>query len=98
MEPISDEMRRAYFETVVSLCHPSGEYRNFSGKLFGSITREPRGKIRKHLVYDQVFVPDGYTKTFAEMTDTEKNAISHRSIAFKEAKTFIQNQILKQST
>ena len=44
--------------------------------------RAPRGKLGHG--YDPIFIPQGETRTFAEMSDQEKNAISHRSIATKE--------------
>ena len=51
------------------------------GKVHGSITEEPRGECG--FGFDYSFVPDGYTKTFAEMTSEEKNKISHRKRAIE---------------
>ena len=43
--------------------------------------------------YDPIFVPDGYKKTFGEMENSEKNKISHRSIALKKFISFYMNRI-----
>jgi len=42
--------------------------------------------------YDPIFVPDGYKKTFGEMENSEKNKISHRSIALKKFRSFYMNR------
>ena len=51
------------------------------GELRGSLTREPRGS--NGFGYDPIFVPEGETRTTAEMAPQEKDAISHRGVAFR---------------
>lgn len=58
--------------------------RTFSGSIKGSIAREPRGADR--FDWDRIFIPEGRSKTFAEMTLAEKNRISHRMKAFAQLK------------
>lgn len=41
--------------------------------------------------YDPLFVPDGYTKTFAEMTTEEKNAVSHRARAVRKLAAYLHS-------
>ncbi|NUM25328.1 MAG: RdgB/HAM1 family non-canonical purine NTP pyrophosphatase [Candidatus Buchananbacteria bacterium] len=84
--------RQAYFETVVALVSPTGEHWLFSGKLPGQIAFEAKGKLRPKLPYSMIFIPDGFTKTFSEMTDEEKNSVSHRSIAFRKLKEFLKEK------
>ncbi len=76
MEGISN--RNARFRTVIALTD-KGRIHFFEGKIDGIITTEKKGN--QGFGYDPVFQPDGYSKTFAEMTLEEKNAISHRAIA-----------------
>lgn len=80
------ENRNAHFKTVMSLILDGREYL-FEGKIYGSITDEKRGN--NGFGYDPIFVPDGYSKTFAEMTKEEKAAISHRGIALKKLIEFL---------
>lgn len=68
--------RRARFRTVMALVRGNGEEVTVSGRVEGRIIEEPRGS--DGFGYDPVFVPDGDTRTFAEMTAAEKNAVSHR--------------------
>lgn len=70
--------RRARFRTVISLMLDGKEY-FFEGICQGSITEKPIGT--NGFGYDPVFIPDGSTKTFAEMTMEEKNMYSHRKKA-----------------
>ena len=49
--------------------------------MYGSIIDTPRGE--RGFGYDPIFVPDGESRTVAEMSDDEKNAISHRANALK---------------
>jgi len=67
--------RSARFRTVIALIK-DGEEIMAEGVVNGIITTEPAGE--NGFGYDPVFVPDGSCKTFAEMTDSEKNDISHR--------------------
>ena len=73
--------RRATWRTVALLLHPDGTEVWAEGTCTGEITREARGE--RGFGYDPVFVPDGLTTTFAEMTKDEKNAVSHRGAAFR---------------
>lgn len=71
--------KRAAFVAVLCLCHPDGRHRFFEGRVEGTLVEAPRGA--RGFGYDPIFVPDGHTKTFAEMTAEEKHAISHRRLA-----------------
>ncbi|WP_457742392.1 XTP/dITP diphosphatase [Thermococcus sp.] len=70
--------RKAYFKSVIA--YWDGELYLFTGRVNGEITTEPRGS--GGFGFDPVFKPDGFDKTFAEMTTEEKNRISHRGRAF----------------
>jgi XTP/dITP diphosphohydrolase len=73
--------RRARFRTVAAACFPDGREVVSEGAVDGAITTERRGS--GGFGYDTVFVPDdGDGRTFAEMTQVEKQAISHRARAF----------------
>ncbi|WKS94542.1 RdgB/HAM1 family non-canonical purine NTP pyrophosphatase [Riemerella columbina] len=67
--------RKAYFITVLCAIDSSG-IQYFEGRVEGQILNEHLG--HQGFGYDPIFVPEGYTKTFAEMAPEEKNAISHR--------------------
>jgi XTP/dITP diphosphohydrolase len=72
--------RRARFVAAVAIADSSGEVLNVSeGICEGTITFEPRGN--SGFGYDPLFVPDGYDRTFAELSDDVKNRISHRALA-----------------
>lgn len=83
------ENRKAHFKTVMSLIIEGKEYL-FEGKINGTIIEEKRGN--NGFGYDPIFIPDGYTKTFAEMTKEEKSSISHRGIALKRLIEFLQEK------
>ena len=82
--------RKAAFRTVIALII-NGEKHIFEGKINGQIAIEPKGT--NGFGYDPLFIPDGYTKTFAELTDEEKNNLSHRRLALEKLMNFIQNNI-----
>ena len=86
MEGISD--RRASFKTVLAL-ETGGSTYFFEGEIQGTIIHEKRGT--GGFGYDPIFVPEGYTQTFAEMDPAEKNAISHRSLAVDKLLEFLKN-------
>ena len=73
--------RAARFRCVIALIL-DGTPRFFEGSVEGSILRTPKG--RGGFGYDPVFLPDGFVKTFAEMTEEEKNTISHRKRALEK--------------
>jgi len=83
MEKLLEEMdglsnRRARFRTVISLI-VAGEETQFEGIVDGEITEKMMGS--GGFGYDAVFKPEGYDQTFAEMSMSEKNKISHRARA-----------------
>ena len=83
-----DTTRRARFVAVVAISNPNGEILNLSeGVCNGAITFAPRGA--GGFGYDPLFIPDGYTQTFAELPDTVKNLISHRARALMGTKDFL---------
>jgi len=82
--------RQAYFETALALVAPDGKEWVFKGRVDGQIAEQPKGEPRQGLPYDMVFIPEDYETTFAEMSDEEKNAISHRGRAFQEFKKFLK--------
>lgn len=75
--------RRAKFVCVMAL-YDNGRFVNtVRGECQGMITFEETGK--NGFGYDPVFIPDGFSKTFAELPPSVKNKISHRGKALKEA-------------
>lgn len=73
--------RKARFRTVICLIEDDKEH-FFEGIVNGSIIRERKGGAG--FGYDPVFMPDGYSETFAEMGNDEKNKISHRARAVQK--------------
>lgn len=80
--------RKARFRTVIHLFLANKEY-VFDGVVNGTITTESHGT--DGFGYDPVFMPDGYDRTFAEMTLEEKNAISHRALAVEKLSGFLHS-------
>lgn len=88
------EKRGAYFECSAALLSPAGERMDFAGRVYGQITFARRETIKRpHLPYDAIFIPKGFAKTFGEMTDEEKEALSHRGQAFRKLKDFLSKKI-----
>ena len=84
-----NEERRAQFRTVITLITPKLT-KQFEGIVKGTIIKEKRGVAG--FGYDPIFLPDGFSRTLAEMTMEEKNKISHRSRAVKKLIDFL-NQL-----
>jgi len=78
---VSSDERRARFRTVAVAAFPDGHEVVAEGRVEGHIAAQPRGK--GGFGYDPVFVPVGETRTFAEMSPDQKNALSHRGRAFR---------------
>lgn len=80
--------RSAQFRTIIALILEGEEHR-FEGVAKGHITLERSGS--KGFGYDPVFLPEGYDKTFAELSMQEKNAISHRGKAVRKLIEFLNS-------
>ncbi len=74
--------RRAWFSCALVLAWPDGHMEGFLGEAHGAWVWPPRGA--NGFGYDPMFVPDGGTETFGEMTAEAKHAISHRAAAFRQ--------------
>ena len=79
--------RRANFTCAIALVAPDGTERTVEGKCFGTIADAPSGAAG--FGYDPLFVPDDFTRSFAELSADEKNAISHRGRALAAAKAML---------
>lgn len=82
------ENRKAQFRTVFALII-NGKEHLFEGIVKGEITKNRKGI--SGFGYDPIFVPEGYTQTFAEMGNELKNKISHRAVATKKLCRFLEN-------
>lgn len=90
LEKLGDHANRAArFKTVISL-YLNEQQHFFEGTIEGRIIHERKGV--DGFGYDPIFIPNGYDKTFAEMTAEEKNAISHRAIAVGKLATYLQTK------
>lgn len=79
--------RQAQFRTVIQFISNEHQIR-FEGIVKGTIIDNIRGQ--NGFGYDPIFIPNGYQKTFAEMTLEEKNSISHRKIALTKMDKFLE--------
>lgn len=78
---VPDAQRSAHFACAAALALPSGDELVVEGRLDGRLIRQGRGS--NGFGYDPIFVPDGESRTTAEMAPDEKDAISHRGRAFR---------------
>ena len=83
------ENRKARFRTVIALIL-DGKASYFEGIVNGEIITERKGS--QGFGYDPVFIPDGYSQTFAEMPLSEKNKISHRARAVAKLVDFLRTE------
>jgi len=82
LEKLSGKSNRgAHYTCAMALVYPDGREISAEGYMYGEITDTPRGE--RGFGYDPLFIPTGESRTVAEMTDEEKNAISHRANALK---------------
>lgn len=88
LQQLSDkDDRSATFRTSVALIL-DGKEETFEGFVNGKIAKEKRGN--GGFGYDPIFIPNGYTKSFAELDQSIKNSISHRYRAFTKMVTFLK--------
>jgi XTP/dITP diphosphohydrolase len=78
---VPDDRRTARFVCAAALALPDGTVTVEEGVVLGRLVREARGS--NGFGYDPIFVPDGETRTTAELSSAEKDAISHRGRAFR---------------
>ncbi len=86
-----EKNRNARFRTVIALIL-NGKELLFEGIVKGKITEEKKGT--SGFGYDPIFVPEGYTVTFAEMGNDIKNTISHRAEAVKKLDEYLTGKFL----
>ena len=83
--------RRARFVCVIAIAFNGEVIETFEGEVRGTILDAPRGE--NGFGYDPIFQPDGFDKSFAELTQEEKNRISHRANAYAKALEFIEDEM-----
>ncbi len=81
--------RNAQFRTVIALII-NGEEKLFNGIVKGTISREKMGNAG--FGYDPIFIPEGFSESFAQMTSEMKNSISHRYRATEELSNYLKKQ------
>jgi len=90
MKPvINNKERKARFVCCIVFALPDGKCRTFTGYVSGRIGEKPKGY--NGFGYDPVFYPAGHDRTFAEMADFEKDALSHRGRAMKKLHAFLES-------
>jgi XTP/dITP diphosphohydrolase len=85
------ENRRARFVCVIAIAANGEVIETFEGEVTGTILEAPRGE--NGFGYDPIFQPDGFDKSFAELTQDEKNRISHRANAYAKALEFVEDEM-----
>jgi len=91
LRSVPSERRTARFRAVIALVAPDGREALAEGTVEGRITDRPRGQ--HGFGYDPVFQPLSQERTFAEMTEEEKNRLSHRARALEQALTILRDWI-----
>ncbi|WP_377271185.1 RdgB/HAM1 family non-canonical purine NTP pyrophosphatase [Peterkaempfera sp. SMS 1(5)a] len=81
LSDIAEPHRAAHFACAAALALPDGTEHVVEGRLPGTLRSAPAGA--HGFGYDPILQPDGETRTCAELTPAEKNAISHRGVAFR---------------
>lgn len=89
LKDVPDKERTARFICVIALVYPDGTTKTFEGEVRGTIGKTPKGN--SGFGYDPVFYPEGYDRTFAEMTPQEKDSLSHRARALQKLTDFLKS-------
>lgn len=82
------DSKEAFVTTAIGYCDENG-VKVFTGEVVGKISDQPLGN--NGFGYDEIFIPEGSGKTFAEMSDAEKDLFSMRSLAANEFSKFLSN-------
>ena len=91
MENVPDDSRQAKFVSVITLACPDGQIITARGECPGRIGRVPEGT--NGFGYDPLFIPDGYSVTYAQLPAEEKNKISHRAKALQNLRQKLQAEM-----
>lgn len=91
LKDVPEEKRTAHFKTVIAVILEDGSRLMAEGICRGSIAYQERGK--RGFGYDPLFVVEGLDKTFSEMTQEEKNKISHRANALNNLRKKLEEVI-----
>ncbi|OGU17822.1 MAG: non-canonical purine NTP pyrophosphatase, RdgB/HAM1 family [Geobacteraceae bacterium GWC2_53_11] len=86
---LSEEQRQAAFVCVLAYVTPEGDEQVFSGTVTGRILSVARGE--GGFGYDPLFLVDGFERSMAELTLTEKNEVSHRARAFRKFREYLKS-------
>lgn len=89
LENVPYKKRGARFACCLALAYQN-TVKTFFGYVEGRIGIEPRGE--NGFGYDPIFYPEGYDRTFAQMSDEEKNALSHRGKALREFQKYLREK------
>lgn len=92
MEDVEENRRGARFVCCIALAFPEGGVEVFEGYIEGSIGMQPKGS--NGFGYDPVFYPKGYASTFAEMDAVEKDSLSHRGMALKKLREYLDEHLI----
>ncbi len=82
LDDTNSKNRAAHFSCVIVFAKPDGSYKSFEGRVDGNIAASKTGSAG--FGYDPIFIPTGYSRSFAEISSEEKNKISHRGRALQK--------------
>jgi len=88
LKMLGNEINRKATSKTALAFHDGVVVHVFVGEISGVVTTEKRG--HSDFGYDRIFWPEGHDKTFGEMSVEEKGAISHRGIAVRKLKAFLE--------
>lgn len=86
---LDGKSKKAHFICTIALVYPDGKTYTFEGRCDGQIV--PMSNGGEGFGFDPIFMPDGFDKTFAELSNDIKNTISHRANATTKLKDFLSN-------
>jgi XTP/dITP diphosphohydrolase len=89
LKDVPETQRTCHFYCLLLLVDEKNREFQFEGRCQGKISYRPTGT--GGFGYDPLFIPEGYSKSLAECTASEKNAISHRGLAMVEFKAYLLN-------
>ncbi len=91
IQHVPEEKRTARFVCCIAIAFPDGTKKVFFGYVYGKIGKIPKGS--GGFGYDPIFYPEKSALTFAEMSPSEKDNISHRKEALSKLKEYLQNLV-----